>query len=250
MRALAAEIDRWCSETLHHDESERFELDVYLGKRPGELTRRSPSSCSRRCGAAAARAVRPRRRTLAPRCVAGHRPCRHAGAEPRRSCSRRSRRSSAKSRAVSARRARKRAAASGDPLGPERTAQALQRGGAAAVRGDGAARGIGGGADRPRRTGAPARVRRPLQPRRPRVAASSTSSCAAPNRSACRSSTIRSPSSSAGTRCTCSELMSRHRIAKPTHADRAPRATSTRSFRRSGCRACSSCRTAASGSTW
>jgi glutathione synthase/RimK-type ligase-like ATP-grasp enzyme len=35
VRALAAEIQPLVDETLHHDESERFQLDVYLGKHPG-----------------------------------------------------------------------------------------------------------------------------------------------------------------------------------------------------------------------
>src|SRR5438105_10136270 len=35
VRALEAEIQPLVHETLHHDESERFQLDVYLGKHPG-----------------------------------------------------------------------------------------------------------------------------------------------------------------------------------------------------------------------
>src|SRR6185295_9060347 len=34
VRALAAEIQPLVEETLHHDESDRFQLDVYLGKHP------------------------------------------------------------------------------------------------------------------------------------------------------------------------------------------------------------------------
>src|SRR5512140_2167901 len=34
VRALEAEIQPLVQETLHHDESERFQLDVYLGKHP------------------------------------------------------------------------------------------------------------------------------------------------------------------------------------------------------------------------
>lgn len=34
VRALEAEIQPLVHETLHHDESERFELNVYLGKHP------------------------------------------------------------------------------------------------------------------------------------------------------------------------------------------------------------------------
>jgi len=35
VRALEAEIQPLVNETLHHDESERFQLEVYLGKHPG-----------------------------------------------------------------------------------------------------------------------------------------------------------------------------------------------------------------------
>lgn len=35
VRALAAELQPLVQETLHHDESERFQLDVYFGKHPG-----------------------------------------------------------------------------------------------------------------------------------------------------------------------------------------------------------------------
>src|SRR5436190_13521703 len=35
VRALEAVIQRLVNDTLHHDESERFQLDVYLGKHPG-----------------------------------------------------------------------------------------------------------------------------------------------------------------------------------------------------------------------
>jgi hypothetical protein len=35
VRALEAEIQPLVDETLHHDDSERFQLDVYLGKHPG-----------------------------------------------------------------------------------------------------------------------------------------------------------------------------------------------------------------------
>src|SRR5947208_15450745 len=34
VRALEAEIQPLVQETLHHDESERFQLDIYLGKHP------------------------------------------------------------------------------------------------------------------------------------------------------------------------------------------------------------------------
>jgi glutathione synthase/RimK-type ligase-like ATP-grasp enzyme len=36
VQALAAELDALVQETLHHDESDRFELDVYLGKDPAQ----------------------------------------------------------------------------------------------------------------------------------------------------------------------------------------------------------------------
>ena len=36
VRALSGELDELVRETLHHDESDRFELDVYLGKDPAQ----------------------------------------------------------------------------------------------------------------------------------------------------------------------------------------------------------------------
>jgi glutathione synthase/RimK-type ligase-like ATP-grasp enzyme len=36
LRALAAKLDELVQETLHHDESERFELDAYFGRDPAE----------------------------------------------------------------------------------------------------------------------------------------------------------------------------------------------------------------------
>ncbi len=37
VQALAARLDELVNETLHHDESERFELDAYFGRDPAEL---------------------------------------------------------------------------------------------------------------------------------------------------------------------------------------------------------------------
>src|SRR5438046_1264256 len=36
VRALSAQIETLVRETLHHDESDRFEIDVYLGKDPAQ----------------------------------------------------------------------------------------------------------------------------------------------------------------------------------------------------------------------
>ena len=48
-------------ETLQHDETERFELDAYFGSDPGQRTRPRAAAVRHCAGAAAARAVRPRR---------------------------------------------------------------------------------------------------------------------------------------------------------------------------------------------
>src|SRR5438552_18453467 len=36
VQALSAQLESLAHETLHHDESDRFELDVYLGKDPAQ----------------------------------------------------------------------------------------------------------------------------------------------------------------------------------------------------------------------
>ena len=82
VRALEAEIQPLVQETLHHDESERFQLDVYLGKHPESPGARR-ATVREGARAAAASAVCPRRRKLAPRCPAGHGPCGHSAAGPR-----------------------------------------------------------------------------------------------------------------------------------------------------------------------
>ena len=134
MQALAAEIEPLVQETLHHDESDRFELDVYLGKDPAQ---RHPALAEQLFAKVRAPLLRalfaPRRRKLAPGRRAGHRRCRHSAAAPRLPAGR-GRRRSRPSAARPSRSAQARAGRGWPSSGTRTNAQAVQRGSAAAVR--------------------------------------------------------------------------------------------------------------------
>ena len=156
------------NETLHHDASDRFELDAYFGRDPAELHQALAQQLFANVKAPLLRTRfhradgRWRLEKIAAIGVAD------VPAQHRAFLLEAAKAYVSEKRAVARAAHGQRAAEGRDPVGRERSAQAVERGGGAPVHRDGACGRPDRRGDRARRARAPARVRRPPHPRRDR----------------------------------------------------------------------------------